>query len=80
MCPVFLYGGTGLFIYCFCGERTTNDFKRFSDCLYESFWYNLPMKPQKYIVLMIMNMKQPLIYKGVGMINLNMETFLKVYF
>lgn len=46
-----------------------------ADCLYDTNWQKLPIRLQKYVVLMIGNAQKPLYYHGFGVALLNLETF-----
>lgn len=67
-----------LFIYCYLGRVATESFLKMSECSYESNWQRLPVKLQKYFIVMIANMQQPLYYHGFSVAVLNLETFNKV--
>lgn len=67
-----------LFLYCYYGERSTENYAAFGDCLYESNWMNLPKDLQKDFVLMIAHAQKELYYHGNKVVNLNLELFLKV--
>lgn len=71
-------GLANLFVYNYFGEMANNSFRRMPDDLYEFDWKDLPIQLQKYIILMLGNMQQPLYYHGFGVANLNLETFGKV--
>lgn len=68
-----------LFIYCFYGSRTSDDYLKMADCLYESNWQDLSLVLEKYVMLLILNAQQPLRYHGFGIAYLNSDTFSKVY-
>lgn len=70
--------GSNLFLYCYYGKFTTDSYLAFNQSVYESNWYLLPSKIQKSIVLLIGNAQRPLFYHGSHIVNLNLETFLKV--
>lgn len=46
--------------------------------LFQANWQALPLKLQKYFVVMITNAQTPLYYHGFGVAVLNLETFTKV--
>lgn len=73
-----IVSSANLFVFCYCGELTTNTFLRYTDSLYESNWYSLPTHLQKYYILMISSTQKQLLYEGHGMTTLNCLTFLKV--
>lgn len=67
-----------LFLYCFCGKFSTDQFEKMCDCVYELNWPELPRKLQKYVILMISNMQRPLYYHGFYIVNLDLSTFAQV--
>lgn len=67
-----------LFLYCLFGILASENFERMADCLYESNWFEFPIKSQKYIWIMIFNTQIPLFYHGFGIAVLNLETFCDV--
>lgn len=71
-------GLLNIFLYCYFGKLATESFEEMSNSLYESNWYKLPIKQQKYILLMMVNAKRPLYYHGFGIVILNLETFCNV--
>lgn len=74
-----LVGTSNLLMYCYLSKLATDSYAKMSDCVYNKItWYELPIGLQKYFVLMIQNMQQPLNYHGFGVIYLNLETFTKV--
>lgn len=75
-----MIGTSNLFLYCYYGKLVTDSYFQFADCLFESDWYLLPTKSQKYFIMMIGNAHRPLCYYGFGVLSLNLETFTKVNF
>lgn len=67
-----------LFIYCYFGKMATESFTDMSYCLFESNWPNLPIKLQKFFILMIADAQLPIHYHGLHIGTLNLETFTKV--
>lgn len=70
-----MVGMTSLFIYCYFGKTTTENFLKISNCLYESDWLSLPNGLQKYFILMIGNANRPNHFYGFEIVILNLETF-----
>lgn len=68
-----------IFLYCFYGKKTTNNYLAYADLLYESNWINLPNNLQCLYKLMIAYGQIPLSYHAGNIVKLNLETFLKVY-
>lgn len=49
-----------------------------SVCLYGLDWQKLPVKLQKYLIIMIGNMQIPVYYHGFGVVCLDLMTFVAV--
>ena len=75
---VLCIGSSNLFLYCYYGKLATESYAKMSNCLYECNWRNLPVKMQKYLVVMIGNSQLPMYYHGFKVAILNLETFTKV--
>lgn len=69
-----------IFLYCYVGSHTTTTFLRFSDIPYESLWYKFPVDLQKYLHLIIANAQRPRAFDGYAIMDLNLVTFVKVFF
>lgn len=67
-----------IFLFCFLGKLSSESYRKMGDSLYERNWHELPLKLQKYFMLMIANAQIPQNYHGYGLITLNLETFLCV--
>lgn len=74
---VFLSTGV-VFIYCFMGTFTTDQFLLYADISYESSWYKFPVKLQRYYVLILADSQRPRSFDGWGLIELTLVTFTKV--
>lgn len=70
--------GCVLFLYCFLGERTTQNYLSFGELVYRSKWHRLPARLQKPIIMMIAVAQRPLYYNVFGIAHLNVSTFGKV--
>lgn len=68
-----------IFLYSYVGTLSTAQFLRFSDVVYESLWYKFPVELQKYLRLIIANAHRRQAFDGFGVMELNLETFTKVY-
>lgn len=69
---------SNIFVYCFFGMLATCNFVQMSDCLYyNSNWYNFSIKLQKYLVIMIANMQEPIYYHGFEVAKLDLRTFIQ---
>lgn len=75
---VMFVGLSNLFLYCFLGKLATDSFEEMADCLYNSNWMVLPVQLQKYLIIMIENIQQPICYHGFKIINLDLITFITV--
>lgn len=73
-----LVSSLNLFAYCYFGKMATEHFLSYADHLFESKWYQLPNKLQRFLIPMIIDAQQPLHYHGSFIANLNLETFAKV--
>lgn len=73
-----LVSSANLYLYCYYGNRSTNDYAKMANYLYTSNWYQLPIELQKYFKMMIANAQRPLFYHGFRIVQLNLETYLKV--
>lgn len=69
---------TYLFLYCYFGKVSAGSFEKMADCVYDMNWQKLPVRWQRYIILMIESMQKPLYYYGFKMIKLELNTFIKV--
>lgn len=70
---------SNLFLYCYFGMLATQSYEEMSDYLYfDSYWFALPSKLQKYPIIMITNMQKPLYYHGFEVAPLNLRTFILV--
>lgn len=67
-----------LFLYCYFGKIASESALDIVDLLFQSNWQVLPIKLQKYIIIMIANAQHPLDYDGFGVAVLNLETYAKV--
>lgn len=73
------FGMVNLFIYCYFGKMSTDNFAKMSDCVYfEMKWDRLSVKFQTYVVLMIQNMQRPIFYRGFDVATMDLNTFLRV--
>lgn len=67
-----------VFLYCYVGSLTTDQFLRYGDISYESQWYKLPIDLQKFFQLIIVDAQRSLSYHGFGIIDLNLNAFTKI--
>lgn len=67
-----------LFAYCYYGSLSTECFAKIHTCFFDTNWLLLETKLKKYLILMLANAQQPLIYHGSGIVNLQLATFTSV--
>lgn len=67
-----------VFLYCYTGSLTTDQFLRYGDIAYESDWFLMPIEMQTYLILIIADAQRPLEFHGMRIINLNLATFASV--
>lgn len=67
-----------VFIYCYMGTFTTDQFQLYADISYKSMWYKFPVRLQKYYVFILADSQRPRYFNGLGFIDLNLVTFAKV--
>lgn len=67
-----------LYVFCYFGKMSTEQFEKMADCLYHSSWYLLSNQMQKFVILMIANAQIPIHYHGFKIAVLNLELFCKV--
>lgn len=70
-----LVSGCNLFLYCFFGNRTSDNLLDLGDVFYDFKFYKFPGDLQKYLTLMIANTQEPVYYHGFNILNLNLVTF-----
>lgn len=78
ICVSLFISASNLFLYCYFGEQTTQNYITFGDLIYESEWRRLPIHLQKPLIMMIAVAQLPLQYHGFGLAYLNLNTFLGV--
>lgn len=67
-----------LFVYCFYGSNATDVFLEYSNCAYESKWYESPRNAQHSILLVIGNGHRAMRLHGFGMFKVDLGTFTQV--
>lgn len=67
-----------MFPYCYFGKVATDSFVQMSDYVYEMNWPHLPAKLQKYLILMIANMQNPIYYHALYVCLLDLNTYIRV--
>lgn len=70
--------GLELYLYCYYGKRTTDDYAAFGHRLYETNWMIFPNNLQKILVLMIAHAQKPVHFHGYHFVYLNLDLFVKV--
>lgn len=59
-----LVSGANMYFYCYYGNRSTSDYERIANCLFESNWNEQPVELQKFFKMMIANAQRPMFYHG----------------
>lgn len=69
-----------IFLYCaVCHSQQTNFYVTLTDHTCRiSIWYEFPIDLPKYMVLILVNAYRPLVFDGLGIIDSNLMTFIKV--
>lgn len=67
-----------IYFHCLWGKLVTDQYDEWSNHLYDSKWYELPIGLQKYFIVMLANMQKPFYFHGFKVYVLNLETFTKV--
>lgn len=67
-----------IYFHCLLGKMVTDRYDEWSNHLYNSQWYELPIGLQKYVILLLTNMQKPFYFHGFKIYVLNLETFEKV--
>lgn len=67
--------GFNLYLYCFFGNRTTDNFLDFGDILWDLKFYEFPIDLQKLMTVMIGNTREKHFYHGFNILNLSLTTF-----
>lgn len=70
--------GCILFLYCYSGERTTQNYLSFDQLIFDSKWHRLPIYLQKELIMIIAAAQRPSEYHGSGLAFLNLNTFCRV--
>lgn len=73
----FYWGFT--YMYCHIGQINTDNFLRYAQVPYEALWYRHPIDLQKCLRLIMAEAQRPCVFQGIGLIDLNLETFGKVF-
>ncbi|KAJ6636171.1 Odorant receptor 45b, partial [Pseudolycoriella hygida] len=69
-----------LFLYCYYGQRITDQACRLSDSVYQLKWYNYPTKFQKYFQLIMLRSQNSFFFSGMGFVYCSLESFTDVIF
>ncbi|KAJ6643281.1 Odorant receptor 9a [Pseudolycoriella hygida] len=69
-----------LFLYCFYGQRVTDQAVKFSESIYQLRWYNYPTKYQKHFQLIILRTQNSNYLTGLGFVKCSLESFTDVRF
>lgn len=66
------------FLHCYYASSITQEIEDTGITAYASNWFDLPIKFQKYITLIMIRAQQSLDFTGLDIISCNMETLGKV--
>lgn len=67
-----------LFLYCYFGKLAIDSFAKMPDCVFKMNWQKLPVRLQKYIILMIADLQIPICYSGFKVAIVDLRTFIGV--
>lgn len=67
-----------MFVYCYFGKLTNESYEQMNDCIKNRNWYELPIGLQKHFIFIIVNMQKPVYYHGFGVVDIDLELFMKV--
>lgn len=73
-----VYSMLVLFLYCFFGKLAIDSFAKMPDCVFKMNWQKLPVRLQKYVILMIADMQIPIYYHGFEVAIIDLRTFIGV--
>lgn len=71
-------GLANLYLYCYFGKITTDNYSNFANEMYKSNWIDLPIELRKSFALMISYAQIPVVYHGYNVVNLDLVLFAKV--
>lgn len=74
-----LGSGLNLFIYYYAAHNSTDCYIKLADILFESNWIELPNDLQKFVLLIILEAKNPIFYSAYSFADSNLETYVKVF-
>lgn len=67
-----------LFLYCFFGNKLTDDLLSMNDLVYESEWYHYPVQTQRYLILIMARAQQPFYISAYNVMPCTLENYGKV--
>lgn len=67
-----------LFLYCYYGNKLTTKSFELLDSVYQSTWYEYPIRYQRYVQLMMVRMQRPMVLTGYDVVLCNLPTFTTV--
>lgn len=67
------------FYFCYFGKQSTESYVQMGNCAYDIAWYNLPIELEKFLILFIENAQEPLYYRGLNVVTLDLQTFSMVW-
>lgn len=69
-----------VFLYCYVGSLTTEQFSRYATIPYESDWLMMPLQLQKFLLIIVAEARRPVEFSGLGLFSLNLMAFGKVWY
>lgn len=66
------------YVYCYYSENITTTSLKIGDVVYDSLWYEMPIKEQRAIILMIQRSQKEFRLSGLGLVDCSLATFLSV--
>lgn len=67
-----------LFLFCYYGNKLSTKSFELLDTLYQSMWYEYPIKYQRYVIVMMVRMQRPLVLTGYNVVLCTLPTFTAV--
>lgn len=66
------------YIYCSLSDNFTSDLEDIGDVFYESTWFKMPVKYQRFMIMPIMRSQREIRLSGFGLIDCSLNVFLAV--
>lgn len=69
-----------VFLYCYVGSLTMNQFHRYGDISYEAQWIKMPIELRKFVQIVIADAQRLLKFTKLNLVDLNLTAFTTVRF